>query len=90
MEKIELKVVMDQIRYDALVYFMSTKENSSPQKELDRALTEMYEKYVPAETRGYLDSRLKPTPAPKVRPKRPVKPAVPTVRSEEDAENGQS
>lgn len=89
MEKIELKVVMDQIRYDALVYFMSTKENSSPQKELDRALTEMYEKYVPAETRGYLDSRLKPAPAPKVQRKRPVKPTAPVVKSEEVVENDQ-
>lgn len=88
MEKIELKVTMDQIRYDALVYFMSTKENSSPQKELDRALTEMYEKYVPAETRGYLDSKLKPASAPKVQRRHPVKPVTPIVKSEEVAENG--
>ena len=31
-----------------------------PEKELQRALEELYEAYVPAETRAYLDARCRP------------------------------
>ena len=51
MEKIELKVTMEPERLDALRYFLSAKEKSTPQKELERALEGLYEKYVPPETR---------------------------------------
>lgn len=60
MEKVELKVTMEPERLDALRYFLSAKEKSTPQKELQRALDELYEKYVPAEMREYLDNKCKP------------------------------
>ena len=60
MEKEELKVTMEPERLDALRYFLSAKEKSTPQKELQRALDELYEKYVPAEMREYLDNKCKP------------------------------
>lgn len=60
MEKVELKVTMEPERLDALRYFLSAKEKSTPQKELQRALDGLYEKYVPAEMREYLDSKCKP------------------------------
>ena len=56
-EKVELKVTMEPERLDALRYFLSAKEKSTPQKELERALEGLYEKYVPPETREYLDSK---------------------------------
>ena len=61
MEKIELKVTMEPERLDALRYFLSAKEKSTPEKELQRALDQLYEKCVPEEMREYLDSKCKPT-----------------------------
>ena len=68
MEKTELVVTMEPDRLDALRYFLSTREKSTPQKELEHALEELYEKYVPAEMREYLDSKHKlGTPRPRSR-----------------------
>lgn len=78
MEKVNLTVSIEGIRLDALQYYLASKENTTPQKELEKMLVEMYEKYVPAETRQYLDSKLKPAAAPKSRPKRPA-PKAPTA-----------
>ena len=69
MEKIELKVTMEPERLDALRYFLSAKEKSTPEKELQRALDQLYEKCVPAEMREYLDSKCKPS-ASRPRPRR--------------------
>ena len=60
MEKTELKVSMEPERLDALRYFLAAKHKSTPQKELQRALEELYEAYVPAETRAYLDAKCRP------------------------------
>ena len=72
MEKINLTVSIEDIRLDALQFFLASKENTTPQEELEKMLVEMYEKYVPAETRQYIDSKLKPAAAPKSRPRRPT------------------
>ena len=50
MEKTELTVSMEPERLDALRYFLAAKNKRTPQKELQRALEELYETYVPAET----------------------------------------
>ena len=71
MEKIDLTVSIEDVRLDALQFYLAAKENTTPQEELEKMLVEMYEKYVPAETRQYIDSKLKPA-APKSRPKRPA------------------
>ena len=60
MEKTELTVSMEPERLDALRYFLAAKNKRTPQKELQRALEELYETYVPAETRAYLDARCRP------------------------------
>ena len=73
MENVGITVKMDALRLDALKYFLSQKEELTPQQMLERALAEMYEKYVPEETRGYLDSRM-PSTTPKPRLKRTGKP----------------
>ena len=57
MEKAELTVSMEPERLDALRYFLAAKNKRTPQKELQRALEELYETYVPAETRAYLDAQ---------------------------------
>ena len=48
MEKTELTVSMEPERLDALRYFLAAKNKRTPQKELQRALEELYEAYVPA------------------------------------------
>ena len=79
METTDLKVQMENVRLDALQFFLAEKEKTTPQKELEKMLTGMYEKYVPAETRRYLDSKLKPSALAKPRPKRPA----PKIQKEE-------
>ena len=59
-EKVELTVSMEPERLDALRYFLAAKNKRTPQQELRRALEELYETYVPAETRAYLDARCRP------------------------------
>ncbi len=85
MEKVELKVTMEPERLDALRYFLSEKEKSSPEKELQRGLNELYEKYVPADTRAYLDHKCGPS-APRPRPQRPVKSSAPTAAGHAQAQ----
>jgi hypothetical protein len=72
LKKVELTVHIEPEQLDALQFFMLSKAKTTPQKELDHALEEMYEKYVPADTREYLDSKHKPALT-RPRPKRPAK-----------------
>lgn len=89
MEKVELKLSIEAERLDALTYFMSAKEHTTPQKGLEGALEEMYEKYVPADTREYLDSRLKPSASSRPRPKRPAPKTTPEPAHEAEQHGGQ-
>ena len=87
MEKINLTVSIEDVRLDALQFYLAAKENTTPQEELEKMLVEMYEKYVPAETRQYLDSKLKPVAAPKSRSRRPAAKApapTPDINTEEN------
>ena len=69
MEKTELTVSMESERcLEALRYFLAAKNKRTPQKELQRALEELYETYVPAETRAYLDARCRPDSGRRRRP----------------------
>ena len=68
MEKVALTVSMEEPRLDVLNYFLV--QNGSAQKELERMLTELYERTVPEETRGYVESKIAPS-----KPKRPSHPA---------------
>lgn len=59
MDKVELKVSIETEQLNALCFFMSSKGNTTPQKELERKVQELYEEYVPADTREYLASKIK-------------------------------
>ena len=80
MEKTELTVSMESERLEALRYFLAAKNKRTPQKELQRALEELYETYVPAETRAYLDARGRPDSGRRRRPTGPK--AVQTQKEE--------
>ena len=79
-EKVELTVSMEPERLDALRYFLAAKNKRTPQKELQRALEELYETYVPAETRAYLDARCRPD---RHRTRRPAAPKTTQIQKEE-------
>lgn len=89
MDKIELKVTMEPERLDALRYFLSEQEKSTPEKELQRGLNELYEKYVPADTRAYLDHKCGQS-APRPRPRRPVKNSPPPAAGHGPMEEAQA
>ena len=83
MEKTELTVSMESERLEALRYFLAAKNKRTPQKELQRALEELYETYVPAETRAYLDTRRRPD---RHRARRPVTSKATQIQKEEAAD----
>lgn len=87
MKKVNITIVFEDEKLDALNFFMS-KENTSPQKELDDSLKKIYEKYVPEQMREYLASRI-PAPA-KEKLKRPVKPVAPKQPSPAPVQKPQS
>ena len=82
-EKAELRVSMEPERLDALRYFLAAKNKRTPQKELQRALEELYETYVPAETRAYLDARCRPDSS---RRRRPAASKTTQIQKEEAAD----
>lgn len=73
MKKVNITIGFEDEKLDALYFFMD-KENSSPQKELEEALTKIYERYVPDQMREYLDNRA--SSAAKNKAKRPSKSAA--------------
>ena len=84
-EKVELTVSMEPERLDALRYFLAAKNKRTPQKELQRALEELYETYVPAETRAYLDARCRPD---RSRRRRPATSRGAQAREKEETQHG--
>ena len=74
MKKVNITISFEDEKLDALSFFMG-KTGSNPQKELEDSLEKLYEKFVPAEMREYIASRI--PAALKDKPKRPTKPLVP-------------
>lgn len=70
MEKVSVTVSIEKERFEALTFYLHRKEQTTPLKILEKMLMEMYEKHVPQDTREYIDSRLKPVPVAKVKPKK--------------------
>lgn len=71
MKKVNLNISIEDEKLDALIFFMG-KEDTTPLKELADALEKLYTKYVPADTRDYIASRM---PLAAAKPKRPARPA---------------
>ena len=70
MEKTSITVSMEKERFEALMFYLNRKEQTTAPKLLEKMLMEMYEKHVPQDTREYIDSRLKPASAAKPKPKK--------------------
>lgn len=71
MKKATVTITFEQEKLNA-VQFYAGKKDASIAAELNDYMEKLYEKYVPAQTREYIESQSGP---PKEKPKRPVRPA---------------
>ena len=90
MEKVDIIIQIEVGRLKALDFFLFDKQKSSLKAELEKAADALYEKYVPEDTRRFIDSQSRPAPTAKNRPKRNAK--APALKSleEEATPNEQS
>jgi len=90
MEMVDITIQIDTERLTALNFFLFDKQNSSLKAELEKATEEMYEKYVPEDTRRFIESKTKPAPTAKTRPKRSAsKPATKSNAEKEELHDEQ-
>lgn len=71
MKKATISISFEQEKLRALQFYAG-KKDSSLEAELDDFMTKLYEKYVPAQTREYIESMAEPTEKPRPRPSRPA------------------
>ena len=92
MEKVDITIQFEVGRLKALDFFLFDKQNTALKTELEKYAEELYEKHVPEDTRRFVESQMKPMPAPKPRTKRIPKTvaattdAVTAKDSEEDTD----
>lgn len=78
MKQVNLTITFDEEKLSALKRYMGKKELDL-ESEMTDALVKLYEKYVPAPVREYIDESDAPAPA---RPKRTAKPVAPKPAEE--------
>jgi hypothetical protein len=81
MKNATVSISFEQEKLSALQFYAG-KRDADIQSELDDCLQKLYEKYVPAQTREYIESR---TEQPSARPRRPNRPASAPESSSADA-----
>lgn len=79
MKQVNLTITFDEEKLSALKRYMSKKELEL-EREMTDALVKLYEKYVPAPVREYIDES--DAPAAPAKPKRSAKPSVPKPTEE--------
>ena len=79
-KQVNLTITFDEEKLSALKRYMGKKELDL-EHEMTDALVKLYEKYVPAPVREYIDENDAPASAP-AKPKRTAKPAVPKPTEE--------
>ena len=77
MKKASITITFEQEKLKAL-HFYAGKKEADLQGELDEFLQKLYEKYVPAPTREYLESLISGA---KEKTKRPSRPAPPSTQA---------
>jgi len=80
MKQVNLTITFDEEKLSALKRYMGKKELDLD-REMTDALVKLYEKYVPAPVREYIDENDVPASA-STKPKRTAKPAVPKSTEE--------
>ena len=79
MKQVNVTISFDEEKLTALKRYMG-KKDLEPEAELVTALVKLYEKYVPAPVREYIDES--DAPAAPARPKRSAKPSAPKPTEE--------
>lgn len=87
MKQVNLTITFDEEKLSALRRYMGKKELDLD-KEMTDALVKLYEKYVPAPVREYIDESDAPASSP-LRPKRSPKPAAAKSAEETEVTNEQ-
>lgn len=82
MRKMTVSTQFDLEKFQA-IQFYAAKKDTTVEQELERFMAGLYEKYVPAQTREYIEN--KPQPEPRPRPERP--PRSRTVPAEQEMED---
>lgn len=83
MKQVNLTITFDEEKLSALKRYMGKKELDLD-REMTDALVKLYEKYVPAPVREYIDESDVPAPV-ATKPKRTAKPAVQKSTEEMEA-----
>lgn len=73
MKKVTVTAACEQEKLRAIQFYLA-KGNTSLEAELDRFLERLYKKYVPAQTREYIDSMEATEERPRAKPERPAPP----------------
>ena len=71
MKKVTVTAACEQEKLRAIQFYLA-KGNTSMEAELDRFLERLYKKYVPAQTREYIDSMEGTEERPRAKPVPPV------------------
>lgn len=71
MKKVTVTVACEQEKLRAIQFYLA-KGNTSLEAELDRFLERLYKKYVPAQTREYIDSMEGTEERPRAKPEHPA------------------
>lgn len=82
MKKATITVTFEQEKLKAIQFYMSKCETSL-EAELDDFMAKLYKKYVPSQTREYIESGEEPEPRPRPRAERPDR-SIGQTRSEEN------
>ena len=67
MKKVTVTVACEQEKLRAIQFYLA-KGNTSLETELDRFLERLYKKYVPVQTREYIDSMERTEERPRAKP----------------------
>ena len=81
MKKATVTIVFEQEKLRAVQFYMGKKETSL-EAELDEFMDRLYEKFVPAQTREYIESMAEQEPAAPARPRRTPRPGGPIPAEE--------
>ena len=76
-KNVTITISFEQDKLKALQFYAG-KKDANLQGELDDFLQKLYEKYVPAQTREYIESLMEQAPEKPKRPDRPATASVPT------------
>lgn len=81
MKKATVTVSFEQEKLKA-VQFYAGKNGTSLELELDTFMEKLYKKYVPSQTREYIESMAEPEEQPRLRPARSPRSAAPDTFDE--------